>query len=403
MRKKIVAAMLAGMLVLTPMTRVSAEPIVDSTTQSQYDEKQAKYNELLEKVQALDTEISDLIVKINDNNTQIDNINSEIENVNKEIEQTKLDIQDQEEVLGQRLREIYKSGGQASYISILFSAESFSDLISKIDNAKTLISLDKKVVNELTESKDKLDKKVGSLQDKAKEVEALNAEVKEQKEEADSKKADQEVVLAQAKEEKEAFEKDNIVPMEQSAVEPWIAQATNSNNTIDQIKMAISRLDDYKKQLQSQVVINSVNDAISKGNSIVSEKNKKQQAETNRGNIGVTVSGSASNLINYASKFLGVPYVWGGTSPSGFDCSGFTQYVFKNAAGISIGRSTYDQINAGREVSYNELQPGDLVFPHSGHVGIYIGNGQMIHAPQTGDVVKISSVYKFWRARRVLN
>ena len=112
---------------------------------------------------------------------------------------------------------------------------------------------------------------------------------------------------------------------------------------------------------------------------------------------------TGDKVVTEAKKYIGTPYVWGGTTTSGFDCSGYTQYVFKNAAGISIGRSTYDQINAGREVSYNELQPGDLVFPHSGHVGIYIGNGQMIHAPQTGDVVKISSVYKFWRARRVLN
>lgn len=405
MKKKIVAAMLAGMLVLTPLTegiRVSAVPTVSEDVKNEFREKQAKYNDLLEKVQVLDNEISNLVSKINENNEQIDAINSEIENVNKEIEQIKVNIEEQEEVLGERLREIYKSGGQASYISILFSADSFSDLIGKIDNAKTLINLDKKIVNELGESKSNLDKKVGSLQEKAKEVEALNAEIKEKREETDAKKADQEVVLQQAKVEKENFERENIIPIEKEAVSPWIAQATNSANSANEIQSAIDSLNDYKKQLQSKEVISLVDNAITKANALLKEK---KNASTNRGAIdtGVTVSGSASNLISYARRFLGVPYVWGGTSPSGFDCSGFTSYVYRNAAGVDIGRTTYAQINAGREVSRSELQPGDLVFPHEGHVGIYVGNGQMIHAPQTGDVVKIAPVYKFWRARRVLN
>lgn len=107
-------------------------------------------------------------------------------------------------------------------------------------------------------------------------------------------------------------------------------------------------------------------------------------------------------IINEAMKHLGKPYVWGATGPNSFDCSGLTSYVYRQALGIEIGRSTYDQINSGREVSQSELKPGDLVFPHSGHVGIYIGNGQILHAPQTGDVVKISPIWQFWRARRII-
>ena len=113
-------------------------------------------------------------------------------------------------------------------------------------------------------------------------------------------------------------------------------------------------------------------------------------------------SGNASAVLNEAYKHLGKAYVYGATGPSNFDCSGFTQYVFSHAAGIDISRTTYSQINVGVPVSQSQLQPGDLVFPHAGHVGIYVGNGQMIHAPQTGDVVKVSPVYKFYAARRVL-
>ena len=112
-------------------------------------------------------------------------------------------------------------------------------------------------------------------------------------------------------------------------------------------------------------------------------------------------SSKGQAIVNTAMKYLGVPYVWGGTSPGGFDCSGLVQYVC-NANGISVSRVAADQRNNGTYVSRENLQPGDLVFfARSGqgihHVGIYIGNGNMIHAPQTGDVVKISSINTEYR------
>ncbi|MBD7910261.1 NlpC/P60 family protein [Clostridium cibarium] len=111
---------------------------------------------------------------------------------------------------------------------------------------------------------------------------------------------------------------------------------------------------------------------------------------------------SEQKVINEAMKHLGKPYVYNTTGPDTFDCSGFTSYVYRHALGIEIGRDTYAQVNSGREVSQSELKPGDLVFPKKDHVGIYIGNGKMIHAPHPGDVVKIANVYAFWKARRII-
>lgn len=104
-----------------------------------------------------------------------------------------------------------------------------------------------------------------------------------------------------------------------------------------------------------------------------------------------------TKIVEYAMTFIGTRYVYGGASPStGFDCSGFTQYVFKNF-GYSLNRSSAAQIKNGTSISKDELRPGDLVFFSRagyavGHVGIYVGDNNFIHAPSTGDYVKISSL-----------
>ena len=98
-----------------------------------------------------------------------------------------------------------------------------------------------------------------------------------------------------------------------------------------------------------------------------------------------------TKIVNYAKHFLGVPYVWGGSSPRGFDCSGLVRYVYAHF-GVSLAHSSYAQFTSGRRVGRGGLEPGDLVFFHGlGHVGIYIGGGRFIHAPHSGTRVSIAS------------
>lgn len=422
MKKKLLSAIIAVTIafeVMTPTMMVSAEPTSSEAvneSRSKYSELQEKINSLTEKVQELDAQISPLVINVNENNDKIDTIGKEVENKNKEIEQVKKDIEEKEKVLGKRLREVYKSGGQTSYISLIFSANSLSDLITKIDSANKLVKIDKKIVNELSESKAELDEKVSILGTKAKELEDLNTEIKTQVEELNSKKAEQQVVVEQAKAEKEAFDKEFLTPAEKELIKPEVDIISNSNSTLQELKNAVSLLTAEVNSLKSEEAKNAGNAALENGKALISQKEQAEQeaakkseeeksAETNRGGSApsVTVSGDAQALVNYAYNFLGCPYVWGATGPDTFDCSGFTSFVYKNAAGVGIGRTTYDQINEGRAVSRDELQVGDLVFPHSGHVGIYVGGGKIIHAPSTGDVVKISPIWKFYAARRILN
>jgi cell wall-associated NlpC family hydrolase len=123
-----------------------------------------------------------------------------------------------------------------------------------------------------------------------------------------------------------------------------------------------------------------------------STQSVQKQVQTT--NVAANKSGNA--LVDTALSYLGVPYVWGGHSPAGFDCSGFMQYVYRQVTGKNIGGWTVPQESSGTVISVSQAQPGDLLFYGSfgstHHVGMYIGNGQMVHAPQPGDVVKITSL-----------
>lgn len=143
-----------------------------------------------------------------------------------------------------------------------------------------------------------------------------------------------------------------------------------------------------------------------------SSKSSSSSSKSSSSGSSSSSSGSskAENLIEIAKSYIGVPYVWGGNSPSGFDCGGFTKYCFKKI-GISIPRTS--QINAGSKVSYGDLRTGDLVFFSSGnetygHVGIYISGGRFIHAPSPGNNVEIETLASgyyythFTGARRVI-
>ncbi|WP_304228066.1 C40 family peptidase [Lactobacillus kitasatonis] len=133
-------------------------------------------------------------------------------------------------------------------------------------------------------------------------------------------------------------------------------------------------------------------------------------AKPKKAKKSVQATGDASAIVTLAEAQLGKNYVWGGTGANGFDCSGLTSYVYSKAAGVNIGRTTYDQVKQGTSVSMKDLQPGDLLFWGSAsapyHVGIYVGNNQYIHAATPGQgVIKqsLSSYFYPSAAKRILN
>jgi len=315
---------------------------------------QEKRDEIEMKIEEFDNEIQKNIAKTQENKIKISETEKAIQKASTEVIQVKKESQKEQKLFNNRMRVMYINGFD-SYASIILDSESFGDFVSRVDNIKTVIQYDNKVAAKFEATKKELNKKQQNL-NKTKTV-LLNLH------EQNTQKLDKLLVTKES--------------------QAKLLRSLNSNGNF----------------LGGQTSEQSVNKGMTKINEIIKSSPKNTPS---RGSSTI----SANNIIAYASKFLGTPYLWGGTTPSGFDCSGFTQYVYAHF-GISIGRATFNQINDGVQVSRANLQAGDLVLfgtsanPH--HVGIYIGDNNYIHAPHTGDVIKVSAMSRtdFVTGRRV--
>ena len=316
-----------------------------------------KREELEAKVEYFDNEIIGLMNNIEENKKQIAQNEKGIKEAQEEIVKAEENVKAQEELLNKRMRGLYMNG-QASYLKVLLQAKDFSDLLYRLEMVVKIIDFDKKVISDLEIKKTGVANKKFALEEQQDDLLSLKTE------------------------------NENKLINLNSNIE-------TQKKVIDGIKLQESQF--ASKVNTSQAIVNAT---LAQINSI---RKAAPKYEVSRGAAPIT----NDNIIAYASNFLGTPYRWGGTKPStGFDCSGFTQYVYAHF-GINLGRSTYDQINDGYAVTKDQLQPGDLVFFGSwnnpNHMGIYAGNNTYIHSPRTGDVVKISPMTRtdYITARRV--
>lgn len=194
------------------------------------------------------------------------------------------------------------------------------------------------------------------------------------------------------------------IQQEQASIQR--AQATSSLNelTAAQKQLATQKKNVQTKLAAAQKLLNSLNAEQRRKIAAMHPASSSSSASSVTYTYNGPASGRAAAAIQFALAQRGKPYVSGGTGPGSYDCSGLTQAAYR-AAGISIGRTTWDQVTDGVAVSQSDLRPGDLVFFYSGisHVGIYIGNGNVVHAPHTGAVVEIApmSWMPFAAARRI--
>jgi len=317
---------------------------------------QAEREAIEMKVEEFDNEIQKTMAKTQENKGKISKTENEIEKSAAEVVLVEKQAQKEEKLFNDRMRVMYINGFD-SYTSIILDSESFSDFISRVDNIRTIINFDKKVAGEFEATKSELAKKQQSLTSTKDVLVKLQVENKQKMDKLIITKESQTKLVAQLK------SKENLLASQTANTQISVSKSMTKINTIRSFAPKYTP---------------------SRGSSTISD----------------------NAIIAYASNFLGTPYLWGGTTPAGFDCSGFTQYVYAHF-GISLGRATFNQINDGTPVSRDNLQAGDLVFfgtasnPH--HMGIYVGDNTYIHAPHTGDVIKVSVMSRsdFVTGRRV--
>ena len=271
---------------------------------------------------------------------KLDSIEADLRVNENRLAVAKANYKQAEDTLSARLVTLYTSG-QASTLEVLLGSSSLDDLLDRVDTVNRLSEQDSRIVNE---------------------VRSFRTEIKEREAKLTMARSEQERIVAER-----AAKRDEIRN-----------QLAERQRLLGSIKDQIAKMQ-AAEQAQQQRLAN--------------------QAETRVSNdFGGNPAGHYSGVVGVAMQYLGVPYVWGGASPSGFDCSGLTMYAFAQV-GVSLPHNAAMQYSYGSAVSRENLAPGDLVFFNGlGHVGLYIGGGQFIHAPHTGDVVKISSLSESWYA-----
>jgi peptidoglycan hydrolase CwlO-like protein len=345
---------------------VYAEPTTEQV-QAQRQQLQEEKNELKkaqekrfdieQKIEELDTQIEEVMDNIAENKRQIKKIQEQIRTAEADLKKAEEDIKTEQELFGKRMRAFYINGVD-SYLEILLNSDGFNDFLSRVEVLKNIIEQDKKITENIKLKQEALRSQKEKLNKQNKSILAINEDNNKKMDKLKTNRDEQNGLIDEAEK-----------------LERLYAGAVNE---------AQSRLNETLRQ-------------------IAAIRESAPKYTPSRG----AAPASSNAVVAYASNFLGTPYRWGGTTPAGFDCSGFTQYVYRHF-GISLGRSSRNQIYDGFGISRDELQPGDLVFygrngiPN--HMGIYVGNGMYIHSPRTGDVIKISPYDRrdYITARRVM-
>jgi cell wall-associated NlpC family hydrolase len=303
--------------------------------------KRAEAQQVLAEIQSIDASLEHVIEAYNASQIKLDGIKAEQQVNARRLKIARSNYERAQTVLQERLVALYTSH-EESALEVILGASSLSDLVDRLDAANRVSAQDARIVNE---------------------AESFRTEIKRREAELARAKSEQEQVIAEQAAKKATIE----------------SQLAERQKLLSSIRSEIERLKREEAEQQARLQAQAE-----------SRLNSSTEPAPVAG--GGNPVGHAGGVVGIAMQYLGVPYVWGGASPSGFDCSGFTMYVFAQV-GISLPHNAAMQYGYGSPVSRENLQPGDLVFFNGlGHMGLYIGGNQMIHAPHTGDVVKISSL-----------
>jgi cell wall-associated NlpC family hydrolase len=370
--KIVVLAALAGGLLFAAGS-ASADPDIQS--------KREQAQAIMAELQSLDASLAVSIEAYNYANVELDRLDGELEVNARHLVAARKSLNVAQRRIAERLRDLYVNGDGDSTLEVLLGSRSLDDVIARIDAIHRVSSQDAAILTQVREYRREVQSHRGKLRDARAEQAQQVADRAAQKASIESQLAERQQLLASVKDEIEQLQAEERRRQAQLA-----AQA---RARLEEQRLAAQQA---ASAPQSAVVIESY-----------------VEGEAGLPTPPPPDGTKASQVIAIAMQYLGTSYVWGGASPSqGFDCSGLTTYVF-GQIGVSLPHHAASQFNYGTPVSREDLQPADLVFFNGlGHMGMYIGGGQFIHAPHSGDVVKISSIHESWYAstwvgaRRVL-
>ena len=321
--------------------------------------KQAEAQSVLDQIHQLDSSLERAVEAYNLANVKLAGIKHDLDANTHNLAVAKRSLKNAQRELSSRLVDLYTSQGQDSGLAVLLGSTSLDDLLSRMDAVQRVSDQDTVVLREVVHFR-------GEVQRRQRALQKANAEQKQVVAERAGARASIESQLGQRK------------------------------ALLNSIRGEIAQLQEQERQRQAELE-----------RQLQARLAAQQQAASEQAIAPPTVSVTPSpsptptvtpppsrygGVVGIAMRYLGTPYVWGGASPAGFDCSGFTMYVYAQV-GVSLPHNAAAQYGYGTPVSRSALQPGDLVFFDGlGHVGLYVGGGNFIHAPHTGDVVKISSM-----------
>ena len=332
--------------------------------------KKAEARQVLAEINQLDINLGRAVEAYDAATVKLDHIRKELSLNAYEGRVARGNLKAAEGRLAARLRDLYVTGDSDSTLEVLLGSKSLDDVINRLETENRVSDQDAQVLREVKKFKREVAIHGAALQ------RAHRAQARVVADRADAK----------------------------ARIENGLA---DRKQLLSSIKGEIQRLQAEEAARQALLAAQARERLI--------QQQQAQQARVNSTVVGVTVQAPASTsdpnavttvappsnyggVVGVAMGELGKPYVWGTSGPSTFDCSGLVVYAY-GQMGVSLPHSSYALWNAGVFVSQDQLEPGDLVFFDGlGHVGIYIGGGQFIHAPHTGDVVKISSLNDGWYA-----
>ena len=366
----------------------SADPSIE--------DKRSQAAAIIAEIDSLGAEVGMAAERFNGANYELEQLSTQLAEAREDLSLARGIEKTTHAWIAKRLRALYINGDSGGALEVILGARSLDELLTRIDLAERVTAQDDRLVRD---------------------AESLRQRVAKRKEELVAGRARQAVVVQQRAAEKDAIEaklaerqrllgsvKEEIAQLEE-------AERRRQAELRRQAQLALERqqrLAEAQRLAAAQVAAAAAARP-APALEVDPPTPDEEQPSTSDYVPPPADAGRGAQVVAIAMKYLGTTYVWAASDPSvGFDCSGLTKYVFAQV-GVSLPHYAAAQYQLGVPVSRDDLQPGDLVFFSGlGHMGMYIGGGNMIHAPQTGDVVKISSIYEPYRisgwvgARRVL-